>query len=282
MSRSEIQRKFEQIVEFAGVEKFLDTPVKRYSSGMYIRLAFSVAAHLEPEILIVDEVLAVGDTEFQKKCLGKLQDVAGHGRTVLFVSHNLAAVKSLCTKGIVLERGKAQQFSTIEGALSHFVEPMKALHTDLSKSGNRKGTGIARFVRVSVKGPFGDIVIPSGSDVIFEFDIEAFDDILESVNVAFSIRTIDGTPLSFCSSEQFGESFRLGRGLNKAFCKVRSVNFVQGDYLVSISCSVNDVFLDWVQDATILHIGSPAASDWQVFPPREKSIVLLEQEWNCK
>jgi lipopolysaccharide transport system ATP-binding protein len=107
MTRAEIRKKFDEIVDFSGVEKFLDTPVKRYSSGMYVRLAFAVAAHLEPEILVIDEVLAVGDAEFQKKCLGKMQDVSNQdGRTVLFVSHNMAAVKSLCTKGIVLQNGK--------------------------------------------------------------------------------------------------------------------------------------------------------------------------------
>lgn len=106
MSRSEILRKFDEIVAFAEVEKFLDTPVKRYSSGMYVRLAFAVAAHLEPEILIVDEVLAVGDTEFQKKCLGKMQDVAKGGRTVLFVSHNMATVLSLCGTGVFMEKGR--------------------------------------------------------------------------------------------------------------------------------------------------------------------------------
>jgi ABC-type polysaccharide/polyol phosphate transport system ATPase subunit len=105
MSREEIRRKFDEIVDFAGVEKFLDTPVKRYSSGMYVRLAFAVAAHLEPEILIVDEVLAVGDAEFQKKCLGKMKDVAGHGRTVLFVSHNMGAVLELCNTAITLRSG---------------------------------------------------------------------------------------------------------------------------------------------------------------------------------
>jgi lipopolysaccharide transport system ATP-binding protein len=105
MSHAEITRKFDEIVDFSGVEKFLDTPVKRYSSGMYVRLAFAVAAHLEPEILVIDEVLAVGDTEFQKKCLGKMQDVAGQGRTVLFVSHNMAAVQNICSTSFILDRG---------------------------------------------------------------------------------------------------------------------------------------------------------------------------------
>ncbi len=106
MHQSEIRRKFDEIVAFSEVEKFLDTPVKRYSSGMYVRLAFAVAAHLEPEILIVDEVLAVGDVAFQKKCLGKMKDVAGSGRTVIFVGHNMAAVKTLCQSGIVLKSGQ--------------------------------------------------------------------------------------------------------------------------------------------------------------------------------
>lgn len=108
MSRPEIKSKLDEIVAFSGVEKFLDTPVKHYSSGMYVRLAFAVAAHLEPEILIIDEVLAVGDAEFQKKCLGKMQEVAGEGRTVLFVSHNMSAVKNLCNKGILLDKGSCK------------------------------------------------------------------------------------------------------------------------------------------------------------------------------
>ncbi len=122
MSRAEIKRKFDEIVDFSGVEKFLDTPVKRYSSGMYVRLAFSVAAHLEPEILVVDEVLAVGDAEFQKKCLGKLQDVSNsEGRTVLFVSHNLMALSSLCNKGIYLKNGQVRSQGEIEDTLSQYT-----------------------------------------------------------------------------------------------------------------------------------------------------------------
>lgn len=121
MSRAEIRRKFDEIVDFAEVEKFLDTPVKRYSSGMYVRLAFAVAAHLEPEILIVDEVLAVGDAEFQKKCLGKMQDVAGHGRTVLFVSHQLGMVAKLCTRAIVLRQGQLLFGGTSADAIEAYV-----------------------------------------------------------------------------------------------------------------------------------------------------------------
>ena len=122
MSRAEIRRKFDEIVAFAEIEKFLDTPVKHYSSGMYVRLAFAVAAHLEPEILIVDEVLAVGDAEFQKKCLGKMQKVADGGRTVLFVSHQLGVLKELCSSGVLLKGGKSQYFPRIQPALDEYLE----------------------------------------------------------------------------------------------------------------------------------------------------------------
>lgn len=122
MSRAEIRRKFDEIVDFAGVEKFLDTPVKRYSSGMYVRLAFAVAAHLEPEILIVDEVLAVGDVEFQKKCLGKMHDVAGHGRTILFVSHNIGAILGFCESIAILDGGVLQNFSSdVAGSVANYL-----------------------------------------------------------------------------------------------------------------------------------------------------------------
>lgn len=122
MTRAEIRGKFDEIVAFAEVEKFLDTPVKRYSSGMYVRLAFAIAAHLEPEILVVDEVLSVGDAEFQKKCLGKMQDVAGHGRTVLFVSHNMHAVEKLCRKAMRLHRGRLTSFSDdVRGVVSDYL-----------------------------------------------------------------------------------------------------------------------------------------------------------------
>ncbi|MEZ4890029.1 MAG: ABC transporter ATP-binding protein [Crocinitomicaceae bacterium] len=121
MTRKEVQSKFDEIVAFSGIEKFIDTPVKHYSSGMYVRLAFAVAAHLEPEILIIDEVLAVGDAEFQKKCLGKMKDVAGEGRTVLFVSHDLAAVKSLCNRGVLLENGFVVCQSNVDECIEKYI-----------------------------------------------------------------------------------------------------------------------------------------------------------------
>ncbi len=123
MARAEIRKKFDEIVDFAEVEKFLDTPVKRYSSGMYVRLAFAVAAHLEPEILVVDEVLAVGDAQFQKKCLGKMKDVSSNeGRTVLFVSHNMTAIKSLCNSGLLLNNGRIEDQGKINEVADSYLQ----------------------------------------------------------------------------------------------------------------------------------------------------------------
>ncbi len=144
MPRADIKRKFDEIVDFAGVEKFLDTPVKRYSSGMYVRLAFAVAAHLEPEILIIDEVLAVGDAEFQKKCLGKMKDVAKCGRTVLFVSHNMAAISQFSTCGLLLERGKNILSGSISDVIQNYSisQERKKINTSIKM---REGSGELRY-----------------------------------------------------------------------------------------------------------------------------------------
>jgi lipopolysaccharide transport system ATP-binding protein len=139
MTKKEIESKFDEIVDFSGVERYIDTPVKRYSSGMYVRLAFAVAAHLDPEILIVDEVLSVGDMEFQKKCLGKMQDVSGQGRTVLFVSHNMPSIKALCTKGLYLENGTVKFAGSIEQTIGKYFEKAETF--------NQKGVIPETFVR---------------------------------------------------------------------------------------------------------------------------------------
>jgi homopolymeric O-antigen transport system ATP-binding protein len=149
MSRAEIKAKFDEIVAFSEVEKFLDTPVKRYSSGMYVRLAFAVAAHLEPEILIVDEVLAVGDAEFQKKCLGKMHDVATGGRTVLFVSHNMQAVSILCNRGLFLRNGSLAYAGDVESTVDYYLNTFSKASTCDELPDRRPGTGEYRYMSAS-------------------------------------------------------------------------------------------------------------------------------------
>lgn len=200
MSKVEIKRKFDEIVAFAEVENFLDTPVKRYSSGMYVRLAFAVAAHLEPEILIVDEVLAVGDVQFQKKCLGKMEQVASDGKTVLLVSHNMATIQSLSINCIFLAKGQLMQQGLPRDVISAYqnsVSDKTYGQTDLMGV-DRYGTGKARFTSVVMrpltkKGeilPFAE----TGCDLEFEIKIHAYDDI-ESTTVALLIYDELGTRL---------------------------------------------------------------------------------------
>ncbi len=160
MRKSEIARQFDAIVDFAEVEQFIDTPIKRYSSGMYMRLAFAVSAHLEPEILLVDEVLAVGDAAFQKKCLGKMEDVAEQGRTVFFVSHNTQAVRQLCPRGILLERGKVIADGPTDSVMAVYNQRVRETRVDaetgINNPQNRRGSGAIRFSSVSVEEPEGE------------------------------------------------------------------------------------------------------------------------------
>jgi lipopolysaccharide transport system ATP-binding protein len=166
MRRAEIQRKFDEIVEFAGVERFVDTPVKHYSSGMYLRLAFAVAAHLEPEVLLVDEVLAVGDVSFQKKCLGKMDDVARAGRTVLFVSHNMAAIRSLCQQGLVLDGGRLVQYGPVGAAIEKYYRLIGALEERGHDAPRRPDATRQGFSRILLNGNGGYTVRQGESFVL--------------------------------------------------------------------------------------------------------------------
>jgi lipopolysaccharide transport system ATP-binding protein len=192
MRKAEIKKHFDAIVDFAGVERYIDTPVKRYSSGMYVRLAFAVAAHLESEILIVDEVLAVGDAEFQKKCLGKMNDVSkGEGRTILFVSHNMAAVKALCGRGIVLNNGKSIYSGPISESVSHYQNTGDTAGTfehigEMDQAPGNKDIRLLKFEVFSLNGAV--INISSG----FSFRLTFFNS-KENINLdtTFELRTLD-------------------------------------------------------------------------------------------
>ena len=183
MRKVEIARKFDEIVAFADVEKFLDTPVKRYSSGMHMRLAFAVAAHLEPEIMIVDEVLAVGDVGFQKKCLGKMGDVANTGRTVLFVSHNLQAIRLLCPRCILLDKGVLITDGATQATLDIYGQKMREMeigeNSEIHNPAYRRGSGAIRFTSVSVQDECGHekYNFAMGDTIRFKFSYKVFKDL---------------------------------------------------------------------------------------------------------
>jgi lipopolysaccharide transport system ATP-binding protein len=256
MRTSEINRKFDEIVDFSGVEQFIDTPVKRYSSGMYVRLAFAVAAHLEPEILIVDEVLAVGDASFQKKCLGKMGDVAKQGRTVLFVSHNMAAVQNLCTTGVVMSAGEVVFRGTAFDASQHYLSAMGSRNfgmVDLSKhAGRLEGSvPILRAIGLlSNESPsrYSESVRP-GDDIVFEIHYDAEDLVLD--NAVLGIQSSLGERV-FTVGGRFSPDFNWtmsGKGI--LTCRIRGIALAPGEYKVMVAMGrrMQRADIDTVEDA---------------------------------
>jgi lipopolysaccharide transport system ATP-binding protein len=236
MTKNEIKRKFDEIVDFAGVERYIDTPVKRYSSGMYVRLAFAVAAHLEPEILIIDEVLAVGDAEFQKKALGKMKDVSGkEGRTVLFVSHNMAAVKNLCSRGIFLSDGLLAASGTIHHVTEKYLEKSIFEKTIFEKdysSNNTNDNIILKSVEIIATNSDEIININTPFVIKIEFDNLNFKD---SLNCNIKIENISGVHIFSVVTD----SIKLNIGRHVAKCFVPGGLLNDDTYLVSFMYVAN-------------------------------------------
>lgn len=250
MRKEEIRRKFDEIVEFAEIERFLDTPVKRYSSGMYVRLAFAVAAHLDPEILIVDEVLAVGDAAFQKKCLGRMGDVSKSGRTVLFVSHNMAAVENLCKKCMFIDKGRLTYIGETSEAISRYMEgARRSLSlTSLSEREDRSGNGAVRFsgFRVEDKNGRPAAVLRSGGDYRFIFSYINFGGPrIKDVSVGFSFSTKSGQQLFVLYSSYTGKIFSDIPTKGEFNCLVKKFPLSPGRYLVGARITVGGYEADW-------------------------------------
>jgi lipopolysaccharide transport system ATP-binding protein len=207
MRKSEIRKQFDAIVDFAGVEQFLDTPVKRYSSGMYVRLAFAVAAHLRSEILVVDEVLAVGDAEFTRKCLGKMQDVSKSGRTVLFVSHNMQSVNVLCNKAMYLEKGVCTFSGDVPTAIEHYMKSFKNPQSVAINPQRRPGTGEYRFTSVTPAKEYFDC----GEGKVIRFSVERQLHSAAPVRISCHIRNSSGVEILHCDSTLLGFSIDADR-----------------------------------------------------------------------
>jgi lipopolysaccharide transport system ATP-binding protein len=239
MSRREIRTKFDNIVAFSEIEQFLDTPVKYYSSGMYVRLAFAVAAHLDPDILMVDEVLAVGDAAFQEKCLNKMKEVASHGRTVFFVSHSMSSVKELCTKLIWMDHGQIKEIGDLEAVSEHYAASSINNDVDLAKRQRvTEVTGEAKItaIRVTGENKVGS-QINSKKPMNIEFEIvseKALENVL--VHCVVAVGGAMGTPVLRYMSEFTDTSFTLKKGKNVITCVTEATNLVGGIY--SLSCSI--------------------------------------------
>jgi lipopolysaccharide transport system ATP-binding protein len=288
MSNREIARKFDEIVAFAEIEQFIDTPVKRYSSGMYVRLAFAVAAHLEPEILLVDEVLAVGDAAFQKKCLGKLGEVSKAGRTILFVSHNTAALLGLCNRGLLFERGKLTADGEIESVVHSYLKSLRAnALSDLSNFSNREGKGRVRITSVAFEDESGNKIENgiSGQPLIIKLNYQAAES--ESLpNCRASIAFYDnlGQTLFNCSSELVIRDPITLASNGEIRCVIPRLPLSQNNYLLSLFLEVNREIEDWIhQGAELPVVDGDFYGTGRLYPEgwRGKG-VLVSHQWIMK
>jgi lipopolysaccharide transport system ATP-binding protein len=285
MTRAEIKRKFDEIVAFAEVEKFLDTPVKRYSSGMYVRLAFAVAAHLDPEILIVDEVLAVGDAAFQKKCLGKMQDVAGHGRTVLFVSHNTAAVRAFCNRGIVLVDGAILQDASIAVALDAYANSNKVsqLGNDLN-SVERSGEKNVYFKNVSFVDMNDNIVsrVKTGDTVCVRLAFSGQTKNKKSARIGLNFLTRSGEHLFLCANEVARPGPLEINAESVVYCTIPNFPLSGGVYGLTLYLERNGIIEDWTKDPIEFEVQDhPFFGTMKNSPDKwEGRMVLVKNAWS--
>jgi lipopolysaccharide transport system ATP-binding protein len=251
MRKAEIEQKFDEIVDFAEIEKFIDTPVKHYSSGMYVRLAFAVAAHLEPEILLVDEVLAVGDAQFQRKCLGKMDEVATAGRTVLFVSHNLAAVENLCNRVLLIEKGRVAMTGDAYTVVNQFLQQVNSSarnNLSLVDSKDRSGDGRIRLVSFHLEDIEGNKVpvARSGMDVVFAFGFQCQEGKTpRNVDIGFSIHSERDQTLFVLYSSYTGQVFDKLPAVGIIRCHIPNLPLDTGRYRVGARVTIGGEETDW-------------------------------------
>lgn len=263
MSKAEIRSKFDEIVEFAEVEKFIDTPVKRYSSGMYVRLAFAVAAHLEPEILILDEVLAVGDQQFQRKCLGKMQEISqGDGRTILFVSHSMAAIRRLCQKCVVLNQGVSSPMLDIEDAIALYTSNLTESEYDLKVADWPRNWGsegrVCRIKRIKVTS---EHLLAYGKPLDIEFSIECTREVPEAM-IGLAFNTLEGTRVLTLDSDVHGKYMHFTPGEHILKFHLDSLPLHPAYYHCSAALAGGGFFYDIVDPIAIWQVKTSEEDQW--------------------
>ena len=287
MRKAEMDAKFEAITAFSGIGKFLDTPVKRYSSGMYVRLAFAIAAHLDPDILVVDEVLAVGDVAFQKKCMGKMAEACAQARTVIFVSHNLAAVEALCNKGIVLQQGSVAFTGSAKEAIQFYLHnlstagPTSTSHiVDLSSASGRSARYRPLLKRVELyteddKPCMGELRAGAPLKAVIHFHLEE-----PCMNFDASIAFDTKSGQRICTAHSAYEPDRVheGRVGDQVFvCEIPSVPLVPGEYRVGVGLDIGGQEMDWVNDAVSITVLRSDFYGTGIMP--ERGTFLLNNRW---
>ena len=273
MTKNDVTRKLDEIVAFSGCERYIDTPVKRYSSGMTVRLGFAVAAHLEPEILVVDEVLAVGDAEFQKKAIGKMQDVSqGEGRTVLFVSHNMASIRQLCRHGLLLNNGCVEMSGKVDAVINHYLSGQRTLN-DFERGGNGK-------IR-AIKCEADSEVVPLGTDLSIEVVLRAERD-CELVDISFDIK--DEVYSEVAHVSDYDDCFNL-RNVKKGEeyrikCVLKSINFAPGSYSANLWIGSPYEMYDWLRECVRFYVTQDGQFIKRETPYDQTAKIVVSSNWS--
>ena len=287
MNKQEITRKLDEIIDFSGCERYIDTPIKRYSSGMTVRLGFAVAAFLDPEIMVVDEVLAVGDAEFQKKAIGKMQDVSsGYGRTVLFVSHNMASIRRLCTKGILLNNGMVCYSGNIEDTVDEYMKMGLDKYrgqaiTTLPRTG--KCSGRLKFTAVEFLDKDNNSISPHcGSFLRVMLHLDVCNNGVKDAKVSFDISDMYGTKLMTFPSQALMDNFELAPGHQTLSCDIEKFPLTEGIYRLTLWCAVGNETADYIESLITIEV---VGDDF--FKSGRKTsqnllgrIVLCDYKWN--
>jgi len=283
MKGKEIRKKFDEIVEFAGIEKFLDTPIKYYSSGMHLRLAFSIAAHLDSEILLVDELLAVGDVEFQNKCFSKMRQITGHGRTVLFVSHNMTAINAFCSSVILLEGGRIISLGRKEQVVSKYLETVyKLVDTELQQRVDRQGDGRMRFTRYWLENAKGE-QIPAfcsgeGAVICVQYSSKS-EDRLHNVSVAFALKDCMCNQITDLANRVSANIWDEIPSSGVIRCKMPRLPLVPGRYMFNVFSRVNGIIADWIIDAGVFEVEAGSFFQNGKLSDQGQGNILIDQNW---
>jgi len=280
MKRREIQRKLPDIVDFAGIDKFIDTPVKRYSSGMYVRLAFSVAAHLEPEILLVDEVLAVGDAEFQQRCLGRMEDFSGTGRTVLFVSHNMQTINQLCNRAIWIERGRLLAAGDVEEVLSTYAASQQTFGGDAAHRTDRLGNGRVQVTETFLREPGGQPTSAVSAGKPMELVVRfAGEDELGRLAVLVTIETLLRERIATVSNALSGDQLTSVPATGELVCSLDGLPLNEGDYMLTVRLEVDGQTADFIADTSRFHVDPAGFYSTRALPGARSGALLLDHRW---
>ena len=275
MSKQEITRKLDEIVDFSGCERYIDTPVKRYSSGMTVRLGFAVAAHLDPEILVVDEVLAVGDAEFQKKAIGKMRDVSrGEGRTVLFVSHNMASIRQLCKHGLLLNNGEIEKTGDVNSIIDYYLRGQREL-----QDFERKGSGFIRATECKISSDR----VPLGDDLVIDIEFYVEYD-CELVDISFDVE--DENYLQVAHVSDYDDSFNL-RSVKKGEryhvrCVLKNINFAPGKYSANLWIGSPYETYDWIKGCVRCYVSQDGSFIKRETPYDPSAKIVIASEWTLQ